>query len=53
MALTAIFRQAIYATTPDEVAAACAAFKRKCEANRLDPRDLLVTFPRKRASKRK
>jgi hypothetical protein len=51
--LTAIFRRAIYATTPDEVAAACAAFKRKCEVNRLDPRDLLVTFPRKRTSKRK
>jgi hypothetical protein len=50
--LTNLFRSAVCGTTPEEMSAGCAAFVRKCTANNLDPRDLLITFPRKRASKR-
>jgi hypothetical protein len=51
--LTKILRQAVDATTPDASSTAWAALKRKCEANNLDFRDLLLTFSKKRAPKKR
>jgi hypothetical protein len=51
--LTKILHQIAGATTPEALSNALAAFKRKYEANHLDYRDLLVTFPKKRNSKKR
>ena len=51
--LTKIFRQIAGATTPEALSNALAAFKRKYEANHLEYRDLLITFPKKRAPKKR
>jgi hypothetical protein len=53
VSLTKIFRHAVNATTPEGFSATQAFFKRKCENNNLDYRDLLITFPKKRAPKKR
>jgi hypothetical protein len=50
--LTKIFRSAVCATTPGELDVALTAFTRKCAANNINPKDLLITFPKTRAKKR-
>jgi hypothetical protein len=46
--LTQLLINAVYADTPEAMSAAFAAFRRKCRANHLDPRDAYVGFRKKR-----
>jgi hypothetical protein len=46
--LTKIFRRIICSTDQAAVMEICAAFRRKCAGNNIDPLDLLITFPRGR-----
>jgi hypothetical protein len=46
--LTQILIQAVYAPDQDAMCVAFAAFRRKCKASRLDPRNVCVSFRKKR-----
>jgi hypothetical protein len=46
--LTNILIHAVYAYTTDDILRAFTAFRNKCRANHLDPRDVSITFRKKR-----
>src|SRR5262249_46334072 len=51
--LTKTLRLAVGATTPTAFATAWDALEHKCKANNIGPLDLLITFPKKRVSKKR
>ena len=49
--LTRLLLQAVWASTPDAMSEAYAAFRAKCATNHLDPKELRLTFSKKRTRK--